>query len=147
LALEQGLKLGLGDRIRKADDLDVAALGQYIPAAFRHRFREQKLFLIARHRRSPWLIQIGEDYTGRGHLPTLFRHCCPAAGLAVGARGMRSTPTFYRVGRRLPCRRSRVTTTVEVLAQAFKDAGTPFIVGHPGGESVELMEAARQRGM
>src|SRR5262245_20372557 len=41
LALEQGLKLGLGDRIRKADDLDVAALGQYIPAAFRHRFREQ----------------------------------------------------------------------------------------------------------
>ena len=40
-----------------------------------------------------------------------------------------------------------MTTTVEVLAQAFKDAGTPFIVGHPGGESVELMEAARQRGM
>src|SRR5919206_5385409 len=37
--------------------------------------------------------------------------------------------------------------TVEVLAAAFKDAGTPFIVGHPGGESVELMEAARQRGM
>ena len=33
-------------------------------------------------------------------------------------------------------------TTVEVLASAFKDAGTPFIVGHPGGESVELMEAA-----
>jgi len=39
------------------------------------------------------------------------------------------------------------TTTVEVLAEAFKQAGTPFIVGHPGGESVELMEAARQRGM
>jgi len=38
-------------------------------------------------------------------------------------------------------------TTVEVLATAFKDAGTPFIVGHPGGESVELMEAARQRQM
>jgi len=37
-----------------------------------------------------------------------------------------------------------VSTTVEVLAAAFKDAGTPFIVGHPGGESVELMEAARQ---
>ena len=36
-------------------------------------------------------------------------------------------------------------TTVEVLAEAFKEAGTPFIVGHPGGESVELMEAARQR--
>ena len=38
-------------------------------------------------------------------------------------------------------------TTVEVLAQAFKDAGTPFIVGHPGGESVELMQAAKERGM
>jgi acetolactate synthase I/II/III large subunit len=38
-------------------------------------------------------------------------------------------------------------TTVEVLAAAFKEAGTPFIVGHPGGESVELMEAARQRQM
>ena len=33
------------------------------------------------------------------------------------------------------------------MAEAFKDAGTPFIVGHPGGESVELMEAARQRQM
>src|SRR2546427_471744 len=40
-----------------------------------------------------------------------------------------------------------MTTTVEVLATAFKDAGTPFIVGHPGGESVELMEAGRQRQM
>lgn len=40
-----------------------------------------------------------------------------------------------------------MTTTVEVLADAFKDWGTPFIVGHPGGESVELMEAARQRDM
>src|SRR5215813_14311226 len=40
-----------------------------------------------------------------------------------------------------------MTATVDVLAQAFKDAGTPFIVGHPGGESVELMEAARQRQM
>jgi acetolactate synthase I/II/III large subunit len=38
-------------------------------------------------------------------------------------------------------------TTVEVLADAFKEAGTPFLVGHPGGESVELMEAARQRDM
>ena len=34
-----------------------------------------------------------------------------------------------------------MATTVEVLAEAFKEAGTPFIVGHPGGESVELMEA------
>lgn len=40
-----------------------------------------------------------------------------------------------------------MTTTVEVLAAAFKEAGTPFIVGHPGGESVELMEAGRQRQM
>jgi acetolactate synthase-1/2/3 large subunit len=40
-----------------------------------------------------------------------------------------------------------MTTTVEVMAGAFKEAGTPFIVGHPGGESVELMEAARQRQM
>lgn len=40
-----------------------------------------------------------------------------------------------------------MSTTVEVLASAFKDAGTPFIVGHPGGESVELIEAARQRQM
>lgn len=40
-----------------------------------------------------------------------------------------------------------MTTTVDVLATAFNEAGTPFIVGHPGGESVELMEAARQRQM
>src|SRR6516162_8740556 len=40
-----------------------------------------------------------------------------------------------------------MSTSVEVLATAFKEAGTPFIVGHPGGESVELMEAARQRQM
>ena len=38
-------------------------------------------------------------------------------------------------------------STVEVMAEAFHEAGTPFIVGHPGGESVELMEAARNRGM
>jgi acetolactate synthase-1/2/3 large subunit len=38
-------------------------------------------------------------------------------------------------------------TTVEVLADSFKEAGTPFLVGHPGGESVELMEAARLRDM
>ena len=40
-----------------------------------------------------------------------------------------------------------MATTVEVLAEAFKEAGTPFIVGHPGGESVELIDAARQRNM
>jgi acetolactate synthase-1/2/3 large subunit len=38
-------------------------------------------------------------------------------------------------------------STVEVMAEAFEQAGTPFIVGHPGGASVELMEAARERGM
>ncbi len=40
-----------------------------------------------------------------------------------------------------------MSTTVEVLVEAFRDSGTPFIVGHPGGESVEMMEAARQRGI
>ena len=38
-------------------------------------------------------------------------------------------------------------TTVEILADAIKDAGTPFIVRHPGGEPVKLMDAARQRAM
>jgi len=37
-----------------------------------------------------------------------------------------------------------MTTTVEVLVEAFQEMGTPFIVGHPGGETVELMEAARK---
>lgn len=40
-----------------------------------------------------------------------------------------------------------MSSTVEFLADSFKQMGTPFIVGHPGGESVELMEAARQRDM
>jgi acetolactate synthase I/II/III large subunit len=40
-----------------------------------------------------------------------------------------------------------VSTTVEVLVEAFRDAGTPFIVGHPGGESVEMIQAARERDM
>jgi acetolactate synthase I/II/III large subunit len=38
-------------------------------------------------------------------------------------------------------------TMMEIPADAIKDAGTPFIIGHPGGESVELMDAARQRDM
>jgi len=38
-----------------------------------------------------------------------------------------------------------MATTVEVLSEAFDEMGTPFIVGHPGGETVELMEAARNR--
>ncbi len=40
-----------------------------------------------------------------------------------------------------------MSTTVEVLADAFKESGTPFVVGHPGGESVELMDALRVRDM
>jgi acetolactate synthase-1/2/3 large subunit len=40
-----------------------------------------------------------------------------------------------------------MATTVEVMVEMIAEAGTPFIVGHPGGESVELMEAARQQGM
>ena len=40
-----------------------------------------------------------------------------------------------------------MSTTVEVLADAFAECGTPFIVGHPGGETVELMDAARARDM
>ncbi len=38
-------------------------------------------------------------------------------------------------------------SVVEVLVEAFEKAGTPFITGIPGEESLELMEAARQRGM
>lgn len=40
-----------------------------------------------------------------------------------------------------------MSTTVEVLADAIRDSGTPFVVGHPGGETVELMDALRQRDM
>ena len=40
-----------------------------------------------------------------------------------------------------------MATTVEVIADAIKAVGTAFITGHPGGESVELMDAARQRDM
>ena len=39
------------------------------------------------------------------------------------------------------------TTTVEEMATAFEQMGTPFIVGHPGGESVELMEASKAQGI
>ena len=64
---------------------------------------------------------------------------------------MRAGPASYRLppqrNRRTSGRTGSVATTVEVLAAAFKEAGTPFIVGHPGGESVELMEAGRQRQM
>jgi acetolactate synthase-1/2/3 large subunit len=37
-----------------------------------------------------------------------------------------------------------MATTVEAMVKAFKEAGTPLLIGHPGGESVELIEAARQ---
>lgn len=40
-----------------------------------------------------------------------------------------------------------MSITVEVLAEAFRDIGTPFIVGHPGGDTVHLMDAARVRDM
>jgi acetolactate synthase-1/2/3 large subunit len=40
-----------------------------------------------------------------------------------------------------------MASTVEVLTDAFKESGTPFIVGHPGGETVELMDAASKRDM
>ena len=40
-----------------------------------------------------------------------------------------------------------MSNTVEVLADAFLECGTPFIAGHPGGESVDLMDAARARDM
>lgn len=38
-------------------------------------------------------------------------------------------------------------STVEVLADALKEVGTPFAVGHPGGETVEFMDALRKRNM
>ena len=38
-------------------------------------------------------------------------------------------------------------TTVEVMAETFRDMGTPFIVGHPGGDTVHIMDAARVRDM
>ena len=40
-----------------------------------------------------------------------------------------------------------MSNTVEVLADAFREMGTPFIVGHPGGDTVHLMDAARERDM
>ena len=38
-----------------------------------------------------------------------------------------------------------MNTTVQDMATAFRDMGTPFIVGHPGGESVELMDVLPRR--
>src|SRR4051794_4935635 len=51
----------------------------------------------------------------------------PSGAVRVAFRpGVRDTPAQqYMRG----C--SPMTTTVEVLATAFKEAGTPFIVGHP----------------
>lgn len=38
-----------------------------------------------------------------------------------------------------------MATTVEILVDAFLESGTPFVVGHPGGETVELMDELRRR--
>ena len=38
-------------------------------------------------------------------------------------------------------------TTVEEMAASFQEMETPFIVGHPGGESVELIDAAKAQGI
>jgi acetolactate synthase I/II/III large subunit len=38
-------------------------------------------------------------------------------------------------------------SVVEVMVEAFEQAGTPFITGIPGEESLEMIEAARRRGM
>ena len=38
-------------------------------------------------------------------------------------------------------------TTVEEMAASFQEMDTPFIVGHPGGESVELIDAAKAQGI
>lgn len=40
-----------------------------------------------------------------------------------------------------------MSSVVEVLARAIQESGTPFIVGIPGEETLELIEAARQRDM
>ncbi len=44
-------------------------------------------------------------------------------------------------------RKGTMATTVEVLANAIQAAGTLFIVDHPDGASVALIEAARRRDM
>src|SRR6202051_4838070 len=62
-------------------------------------------------------------------------------------RRAEESPPYDPVLRSLIRRGRGMSTSVEVLPTAFKEPGTPFIVGHPGGESVELMEAARQRQM
>jgi acetolactate synthase-1/2/3 large subunit len=72
--------------------------------------------------------------------------------IAIGMAAARSWKPprvlpWWRQQKKIFGRFLQMATTVEVLAAAFRDAGTPFIVGHPGGESVELMEAARQRQM
>src|SRR5262245_23346542 len=56
-------------------------------------------------------------------------------------------PSVYSGCDRRDAGGDRMPSTVEVMAEAFHEAGTPVIVGHPGGESVELMEASHKRGM
>ena len=36
---------------------------------------------------------------------------------------------------------------IEVMVEGIEKAGTPFIVGIPGNESLEIIEATRKRGM
>lgn len=40
-----------------------------------------------------------------------------------------------------------MSSVVEVMVEAIEKAGTPFMVGIPGNETLETIEAARQRGM
>src|SRR5690242_2535424 len=82
--------------------------------------------------------------------PILRSECSAEFAVVQGAQPRlepAETPVMMRLNKHGAWEAFAMTATVDVLAQAFKDAGTPFIVGHPGGESVELMEAARQRQM
>src|SRR5437764_1465669 len=79
---------------------------------------------------SPWCRRARRYRLRRKRLVTPTPECPPAGGTP--------DPTARRV---------RMGTTVEVMVAAFRAAGTPFLIGHPGGESVELLEAARQGGV
>ena len=88
---------------------------------------------------------------GGGERASLSRHG-PAAGRRrrPGARRQR-TAHGRRIGR---CRQPQPDSAEEpwrrrsrCLPKRSRRPERPFIVGHPGGESVELMEAARQRDM
>src|SRR4051812_40124582 len=40
-----------------------------------------------------------------------------------------------------------MASVVEVLVEGFGEAGTPLMVGIPGDETLDIIEAVRQRGM